>query len=215
MKVYFISGLAADKRVFQNIILPSGFHPVYLDWISPNKYESLESYAHRLAEKIDLKERFSIIGVSMGGMIASEIAKKHLPVSTILISSAATCKQFPTIFTIAYFFRIHKIVPTSLLKSASILKRFFSAEDPQHKLILKQVIKESDPHFIRWAINAILQWKNEDIPERLWHIHGTKDRVLPIGKTRPTHVIIDADHLMVMSRAGELNQIIESILKVH
>ena len=53
MKVYFISGLAADKRIFKNLRLPEGFEPVYLDWISPLKDESLRDYALRLAKKID------------------------------------------------------------------------------------------------------------------------------------------------------------------
>ena len=42
MKVYFVSGLAADKRVFKHIILPVGFETVYLDWITPLKNESLK-----------------------------------------------------------------------------------------------------------------------------------------------------------------------------
>ena len=62
MKVYFISGLAADSRVFKHIRLPEKYQPVYLDWIKANKNESLESYALRLAKKIDMNEKF-ILGV--------------------------------------------------------------------------------------------------------------------------------------------------------
>ena len=45
MKIYFISGLAADRRIFKNLRLPDGFEPVYLDWISPLKDESLHADA--------------------------------------------------------------------------------------------------------------------------------------------------------------------------
>lgn len=214
MKVYFISGLAADSRVFKHIRLPEGFEIVHLHWIDPQKNESLESYALRLADKIDRNERFVLIGLSMGGMIASEIAKKYKPAVTILLSSVPTYKDFPVAFKIAYRTRLHKVVPTSFLKSASIIKRFFSAEDAQDKIILRQVIKDSDTGFIRWALGAILQWKNEDIPGSLWHIHGTNDRVLPIRYTKPTHIISKGGHLMVMSRAGELNELIKKLLPV-
>ncbi len=212
MKVYFISGLAADKRVFNNLILPIGFEAIYLDWITPLKNESLESYALRLAEKIDTTEDFSLVGLSMGGMIATEISKKYNPVTTILLSSIPSHKHFPARFRIAYFLRLHKLTPTYVLKSASIMKRIFSTEDPKDKLILKQVIKDSDSSFIRWALDAILKWKNEDIPENIYHIHGTNDLVLPIRYTKPTHTIHKAGHLMVMSRANELNKIIGEIL---
>lgn len=212
MKVYFISGLAADSRVFKHIQLPEGFEIVHLHWISPQKNESLESYALRLAEKIDSTENFGLVGLSMGGMIASVISKKYNPVITILISSVPTHKHFPAAFKIAYFTRLHKIVPASFLKSASILKRFFSAEDPQDKIVLRQVIKDSDAGFIRWALGAILQWKNEDIPAHLYHIHGTNDRVLPVRYTKPTHIISKGGHLMVMSRAGELNDLFGKLL---
>ena len=212
MKVYFISGLAADKRVFKHIQLPAGFEPVYIDWIDPIKNESLQSYALRLAEKIKTTEKFSLVGLSMGGMIATEIAKKYKPVVTILLSSVPTYKQFPARFRLAYFIRLHKVVPVTFLKSASLVLRLFSSEDIQDRIVLSQVVKDSDTGFIRWAIGAILQWKNEDIPDSLWHIHGTKDRILPMRNAKPTHIIDNGGHLMVMSKARELNELLRRML---
>ena len=213
MKIYFISGLAADRRVFKYIQLPKGFEAVHLDWIDPKKNESLEAYAWRLAEKIDTKEEFILLGLSMGGMIAAEIAKKYKPAGTILLSSVSTYKQFPSRFKIAYYLRLHKIVPAQFFKSASVLKRLFAtSETPADKLLIQEIIRESDTEFIRWALGAILQWKNEEAPSPLWHIHGSKDEILPMKKTSPTHIIPKGTHLMVISRAGELNKLLEEVL---
>lgn len=212
MKVYFISGLAADSRVFKHIQLPVGFETIYLDWINPHKNESLQSYALRLAEKIIPNERFVLIGLSMGGMIASEIAKKYKPVATILVSSASTHRQFPGRFRVAYFFRLHKVVPANFFKSTSLIKRLFTTESPEDKKVIREIIKDSDPAFIRWALGAILRWRNEEQPESLWHIHGTRDEVLPFRKTNPTHTIKKGTHLMVMSRAAELNKFLHEVL---
>lgn len=215
MKVYFISGLAADSRVFKHIELPVNCETVYLDWIEPQKQESLSSYAGRLAEKIDHKQPFALIGLSMGGMMAAEIAKIHKPAVTILLSSVPVHTHLPYYFSWAHRLKLHKIVPVGLLKTASILKRGMTPDSKEDKLVLKQVIRESDPAFIRWAMNAILNWKNEDIPQPYWHIHGTKDEILPLKFTRPTHLVEGGNHLMIMSRAAELNLLLKQLLEEH
>jgi len=212
MKVYFISGLGADSRVFKHIRLPSGCEKIYLEWIQPIKNESLGSYALRLAKDIDTNERFALIGLSMGGMIASEISKTYSPVTTILLSSVPTSRQLPGHFKIAYALNLHRLIPMKLIKSVTILKRLFTAEDPADKIILRQVIRDSDPIFIRWAMGAILQWDNDKMPFPLWQIHGTKDEIIPLRYTKPTHTIPKGTHMMVMTKAKELNKILEEAL---
>jgi pimeloyl-ACP methyl ester carboxylesterase len=212
MKLYFISGLGADGRVFKNIQLPPGFSMIHLDWIEPTKNESLPEYAGRLATKIDTGEDFGLVGLSLGGMMASEIAKTHHPVTTILLSSIPVHSCLPGYFHWAYKLKLHKLVPIGFLKTASIFKRKFSPDKPEDKLILKQVIRDTDPVFVRWALNAILTWRNETAPSNCWHIHGSKDEILPIRYTKPTHIIEGGNHLMIMNKADELNKILRQIL---
>jgi pimeloyl-ACP methyl ester carboxylesterase len=212
MKVYFISGLAADCRVFRYIQLPEGFDAVYLDWIDPQPNESITSYALRLADNIDATHPFALIGLSMGGMIATEIAKQYHPQITILISSIPSSTHLPGYLKVAGKLRIHKLLPVSFVKSAAILKRSFTKETPEDKELLKQIIRDSDPAFIRWAMDAILKWKCEEPPAGFVHIHGTRDEVLPMRYTKPTHTIRNGGHLMVMTRANELNEIVNNCL---
>jgi pimeloyl-ACP methyl ester carboxylesterase len=214
MKVYFISGLAADSRVFKHIQLPVHCEAVFVDWITPEKNESLRRYSLRLATKINTREPFAIIGLSMGGMITAEIIKLHKPVVAVLISSIPSSKQLPVYFKIAGKLKLYKIVPVSFAKSMSVMKRLFTTETRDDKSTLKQIIRESDPAFIRWAMGAILNWKSETPPETYVHIHGSKDEVLPLRFTNPTHVIQKAGHLMVMNRAKEINAILQEVLPV-
>jgi pimeloyl-ACP methyl ester carboxylesterase len=72
-KVYFISGLCADKRAFSFLNL-SFCEPVFINWIQPLKNESLSAYALRLKEQIR-DDNPIIVGVSFGGMLATEMAK--------------------------------------------------------------------------------------------------------------------------------------------
>lgn len=212
MKVYFISGLAADSRVFKNIQLPVHCEAVFLEWIAPLKKESLSSYASRLSSKIDTREPFAIIGLSMGGMMVSEMVKQLHPMVTILISSVPTSNHLPFYFKAAGALRLHKCVPIPLVKSAAKIKRVFAAETEEDKQILRAIINESDNCFIHWAMDAVLTWRNEEVPASYIHIHGTRDEVIPIRFTKPTHTIRNAGHLMVMNRSTEINKILEEVL---
>lgn len=212
MKVYFIPGLAADKRVFRHIQLPRGFEAVYLDWISPQPEESLQAYALRLAGNIDTTEPFALVGLSFGGMLATEIAKQYQPVATILISSIPVSDQLPGYFRLAAKLQLHKIVPVSLIKSSAAAKRFFTREHSDDKKLLWQIIDESDTGLIRWSMNAILEWQNHTIPQPVWHIHGARDEVLPIRFTHPTHTVAKAGHLLVMTCPETVNAFLSDIL---
>jgi pimeloyl-ACP methyl ester carboxylesterase len=212
VKVYFISGLAADRRVFKNIELPNGFDAVHLDWITPHEKESLREYALRLAKKIDTSEEFALVGLSMGGMIAVEIANHIHPKYTIIISSIPISSQLPYYFRIGAKLYLHHLVSIRLIKIAAIAKRLFTTETKEDKEMLKMIIRESDPAFIKWALAAILDWDNQRVPGNLIHLHGSRDEILLIKFTKPTHVITRAGHLMVMNRAKEINGILNQIL---
>ncbi len=109
MKVYFISGLGADDRVFRQLNLP-GIEPVYLNWITPIKNESIESYAGRMAEKIT-ESNPVIVGLSFGGMIGMEIAKLIPVKKLILISSAKGEKELPPYFLMGRSVPLYKLFP--------------------------------------------------------------------------------------------------------
>jgi hypothetical protein len=48
------------------------------------------------------------------------------------------------------------------------------------------------------------------VPEKLVHIHGTRDGILPVRFTKPTHTIAGG-HLMVLNRAHEINKILNDV----
>lgn len=212
MKVYFISGLGADCRIFRHIRLPEGFEPVNLDWIPPLKDETLRGYALRLAERIDTTEPFAMFGLSMGGMLSIEIAKQYHPAITILISSIPCSDHLPLLYRAAGKLKIHRIVPVSLLKSASLVKRFFTAEKNEDKQLMRQLIAETDPKFVYWALGAIVNWKCDVYNGPYIHIHGRTDMILPMRYTKPTHIIPTAGHVMILTKAAEINRILQETL---
>ena len=93
MKFYLIGGLGADERVFECLQL--NVDCKVIKWIKPYKNEALDSYTLRILPQIEQHEKFALLGVSFGGIVAIEIAKIIKPELLILISSVTDSKQFP------------------------------------------------------------------------------------------------------------------------
>jgi pimeloyl-ACP methyl ester carboxylesterase len=212
MNVYFIPGLGADKRIFRNIRLPAGCEPHYLDWIPHRKKESLRDYSLRIAENIDVSKPFTIVGLSFGGMLAAEIVSTFSTGKMVIISSVPRAIELPVYYRFAGKIGLHRLLPVSLFKSASLMKRLFTAETPEQKAYLKMMIRQVDTSFIRWAIDAIVKWKGGVNNTEYIHIHGSRDEVLPSTFCKPTHLIRGGGHLMILTRAGEINDILKSYL---
>ena len=215
MKAYFISGLGADKMAFKRIKLPEGYEPIYLDWITPEKDESLSNYARRFASLIKNDDAFILIGLSFGGMLACEIARLRNPMKTIIISSLASSAELPWYFKQAGKIGLHKAVPIKLMKAGSIFKNLMGANTKEDKAIIINYAKSADPNLVRWSLHAIFNW---DHPQRLpgiIHLHGSNDRTLPVKYTHPNYIIKDGGHLMVFNKADEVNKILTEVLSVN
>ena len=210
--IYLISGLGADERVFQNLDF-GRLKPTFIKWIEPRQNETIQEYALRLSEQIVTKKPI-ILGVSFGGMIAIEIAKQIDYQQVILISSAKTKTEIPLIYRILGRLKLHKLIPIRLFKQANILTYwFFGMNSKSEKKMLKGILNDTDSTFLKWAMDAIITWKNEVIIDKLVHFHGDNDRILPIKNIVKVDLIIpNGGHLMVFNRADVINDahIIES-----
>jgi len=213
MNVYFISGLGADRFIFNKIQLPHGFTKLHLDWIRPQPDEKLEQYAERLSSSIEKDHPFALVGLSFGGMLAMEIARILPAALVVLISSIPSSRCLPPYYKFAGKFDLQRWVPISLLKSASLLKRLFTVETSEEKKYLRKAIRETDPGFIRWSLGAIVHWRYMPPDANYISIHGTADRLLPIRYTAATHVIRGGGHLMILTRSNDINHILNAELK--
>ncbi|MFT6966836.1 MAG: pimeloyl-ACP methyl ester carboxylesterase [Marivirga sp.] len=212
MKVYGIGGLGVDERVFSALNLD--FELIALNWIDPQSKESTNSYANRLAEQIDQKASFAIIGVSFGGMIAIELSKILNPEKIILISSATSEQDILLAFRLFGKTGIIHLVPDFLIKPPQFLVNyFFGISDDSHKKALKQILADTDLQFLRWAANKIMKWDNSELPSNLVRIHGSADRLLNYQKKDKVTVIPTAGHFMIMNRADELSKILNKEVK--
>lgn len=206
--IYLLSGLGADKRVYDFIDL-SGHKLTHIDWIAPLNNEPLGDYAKRLAKQIHSTHPI-LIGVSFGGMMAIELAKLIETEKIILISSAKTKFDIPFYFRFTGWLKLHKLAQTALLKKVNWLTYWiFGAESEIERKLLKQIIQDTDPKFLTWAIDKIVTWKNEVI-SNVKHIHGTRDRLLLLQTA--DFKINNGGHLMIVNKGEEISDVIRKII---
>ncbi|KAA3637909.1 MAG: alpha/beta hydrolase [Bacteroidetes bacterium] len=205
MKIYAFSGLGVDERVFQFLQLDHEL--IHIEWLPPTQRETLPEYAKRLSKSINTREPFGLLGVSFGGMIAIEVAKKLNPHFTVLISSAARASELPPIVRFIRITKLYKFIPFGLVKVFPFpVVWLFST---RNKSMLKQIIQETDFVFLKWAFGSIVHWKNEEVPENCYTIHGTKDRLIPL-RGKADFPVIQGGHFMIVDKADEISQIIKN-----
>jgi pimeloyl-ACP methyl ester carboxylesterase len=212
LKAYFISGLGADKKAFQRIQLPQGYEPVYLEWMTPQKEESLTDYARRFSSQIKNDDAFILIGLSFGGMLATEIARLRKPLKTIIISSIGSSNELPWYFKSAGKIGLHKAVPIKFLTAGTMLKNVMGVGSKEDKAIIYNYAKFADPYLVRWSLNAIINWYQPERLPGIVHLHGSNDHMLPLRFTHPDYIIKNGGHLMVFNKAEEVNRILNEVL---
>ena len=215
MNLYFLSGLGADKRVFQKLRLPEQYNVHHVGWLPPDADESLQNYAGRLLLQVNTADPFILIGLSFGGIVAIEMSKCSQPVQTVLVSSISGPAELSAGMIRAGKWKLQRFIPPSLLlKPSRLLFRLFGARSEEEKQMLRDILADTDPVFFRWALNRMTSWDNHWKPTRLLHIHGTADRILPYRENMQAKKVIGGGHLMVYSHAAIVSTLLAENLRM-
>lgn len=211
IKVFGISGLGADKRIFDYLNLDYEFIP--LDWIVPKSKETIQQYAQRMIDhyKIDKELNVVILGVSFGGMIASEMNSILNPTKTFVISSATKSSELPWLFSIAGKLKLIHLIPKKLLKPNVRIAAFLFGT--KKKKLLKAIIDDTDLDFLKWGIYAITNWKKTESDSKIITLHGTKDKVIP-SKGQKNHLLHNGGHFMIVDMTDKVSAIINKEIQL-
>jgi pimeloyl-ACP methyl ester carboxylesterase len=212
-KIFLIPGMGADTRIYNNIdLLDNDVIPV--NWIMPDINDTLTSYAQKLILQYHISNNSILIGNSLGGMIAIEIANM-VPISkVILISSIKTINEAPWYFKLFRNIPVYKMLPNGLMNTGGVfIKPVFGNMKPDDLWLFKDMLKKSSPVFVKWAMGAVLKWNNQTIPPNVYHIIGDKDRVFNYKLIKDAIIIEGGTHIMVFDMAKQINKLLKTILK--
>ncbi|NJL45490.1 MAG: alpha/beta hydrolase [Leptolyngbyaceae cyanobacterium SM2_3_12] len=148
----------------------------------------MEQYAQRLLSQVKAKHPI-LVGLSFGGLVAVEMAKQCQPAQVILLSSAKTAAEIPIYFKLFRWLPVQRIIPFKQLLWAvyGIINWLFGLDMQTERDLLKEILIDTDPGFLRWAMERVVTWRNQEVPGNLVHIHGGRDRVFPPLFPQPRH----------------------------
>jgi len=210
MRVYFISGLGADERVFQFLDLP-GVEKVFVRWLPPEPHEPLAAYCARLLPQLDRSREINLVGISFGGIVAQEIARLVPCRRVVLLSSIKGPWEMDWKLRLVARAGFYRPVPAAWLQWSNLLTAnyYFGVETRAEAALLRQIILDTDPEFSRWAIAEIMTWAGPPAGLSVAHLHGGRDRIFPAGPVRGAVLVPDGGHFMVVSRAAAVSAFIQ------
>jgi pimeloyl-ACP methyl ester carboxylesterase len=212
--IYLFPGQGSDYRIFKRITWKESYDTVYMHFPVPDKNESLSEYALRFIPLIDTTSDFILIGVSLGGMICTELADLLDPEKTILISSAKMSDELPDRYTFQKSIKLNRAVPKNTVKKGAIILQPIVEPDSKEDLdFFRSMLGAKDPTYLKRTVDMIINWDRSNYDPEIIHIHGDIDHTIPFKNVKADFVIKDGSHMMVYIRAEEISEILNEVLK--
>ncbi|MFN6177307.1 MAG: alpha/beta fold hydrolase [Flavobacteriales bacterium] len=213
MDLYLLPGLGADHRLFGKLDLPG--HTIhYLDWPEMPEGSLLRDYASVLAAKVDTKRPHTLIGVSMGGMVAQELAILSRPERVVIVSSWKGPQEMPPPLKLLRGTHPERILSKVFIqRSLPFMRWQMGVESAESSTLFDGLLMVHTLAQLKVQINACLSWDGPLARAKgLVHIHGDHDRLMPIGYIEQPIVVKGGGHFMVFDRAAEVSERIRTAL---
>lgn len=188
-RIIVLPGMGADNRMYSGPwrTLPNA---TFIDWPEHRGEKTIADVAGRVVDEFHIADGDVVIGSSLGGIVACEIARLRRLRTLVLIGSAVNKDEICSLLAL-----LHPIADFAPLK-------FIQAAAGKVPSELTDMFRSAQPEFIRAMCRAIFDWNGfEGSSEKLIRIHGRYDRVIPLPPK--VDLVIDGGHLIAMTHAPE------------
>jgi pimeloyl-ACP methyl ester carboxylesterase len=209
MTLFAFSGLGAYNGVFNNLNINAEIVPI--PYAQPHENEPIEVYTRRLLQNFRPSGEFGFIGISFGGVVATEAAKLFGGKALILVSSIRTKNDIPTRYRLVAKTGILDKLPGDSSALPDSLAGFVLGE--KQKNMLGYVLDKMSGSFTRWAIKQMLLWNGQDKLHNTLMLSGSNDNILPPSSKENDQIVIEGGgHFMVYDRGQEISKHINGFL---
>jgi pimeloyl-ACP methyl ester carboxylesterase len=206
---YILPGLGVDATMYG-----SAFRTLkdvhYADWPHYNNEKSIKDIAITLIDQYKIYSSDIVGGSSLGGMVASEIAKYTEVRKIVLIGSTLTPETINPI--LKKLSVLSEIAPIHLIQALADRTSVITKNNVWKKLF--KMFGNANTAFIKTMCKAIFEWDGNPMPKcACAHIHGAKDRVIYPPQTGAT-IIDDGGHLIAMTHEEEVAKFLKESITV-
>ncbi|MCP5521736.1 MAG: hypothetical protein H7A46_09325 [Verrucomicrobiales bacterium] len=188
-QVFILPGMGGDHLMYPDP-WPGLPGAVLLDWPAYREEDSLEAMAVSVIEAADIPDGAVVIGSSLGGMVACEIARLRKLRGLVLLGSAEQPGEVSRLLRVLH--PLADYTPFEFLQAAS-------GKLPHD---LTQMFARSEAPFIRAMCRAIFRWPGFSAPGPVpLRIHGRHDHIIP--PPDDPDLLLDGGHLIAMTHARE------------
>lgn len=211
--VYLIPGQGSDFRIFNSLELNDSYEIRYIHHCIPDEGMTMSDYAKELSFQIDTSSPFILIGVSLGGMLSVEISEFLTPEKVIIISSAKSHNELPRRYRFQKNIPIYDLVSGEMSKKGALfLQPIVEPDRDNMKDTFVAMLNDKDPDFLKKTIAMIMEWDRVEYPDNIIHIHGNRDKTIPIRNVEYDYLVEKGSHMMVLTRGEEISTLILMIL---
>jgi hypothetical protein len=103
------------------------------------------------------------------------------------------------------------LIAKKLAKTVPFGRGWFLGANKTDQLdLLMQMFLETPNSFLQWTTKAIRGWMGyEGKYGSIYHIHGSRDRLIPCKNVKPNSVIEGGGHTIILTHPMEVNEFIE------
>lgn len=210
MKLYLLPGVGCDGRLFGRLDL-QGLDVVHLEWPAFEADDTLGRIAGRLREQVRADEPHVLAGVSMGGMVAQELAVLTRPAKVVLISSWTGPREWNLLTRVNARLGLHRAIRDWTVRAVWPVKRLIDRRAADIDALLLEMALRQGAVQLRRGTAAIMRWKGSSWDGPLVRIHGDKDIVTPL-RFPVDQVVRGGQHTMVLTRAPEVAHLLRKAL---
>ncbi|MFO1475170.1 MAG: hypothetical protein U1F98_00790 [Verrucomicrobiota bacterium] len=187
--IHALPGMGADRRMFPR---PWESLPSFAahNWPPYRGERDLPALARQVVEHFGIQDQDTVIGASLGGMVACEIARIRNLRALFLVGSATHRQEINRFFSLLH--PLAAVTPWKTLRRA--------ARHLPHDFTL--MFADSDTDFVRAMCHAVFQWKGlHSSSTPCYRLHGRKDRIIPCPPA--PDLALEGGHLISMTHAAE------------
>lgn len=213
MVIYAIPGLGTTEKLYVNTKIKD-VEIIVLNWPTPDKNDTMETYARKFLPQINTSVPFCLLGVSFGGMLCTELSKIISPQKVFLISTCKSRKELPWFIKTMKYISLHKIISEKTHRKMAYQGRWIIGFGKAYIPEFLGMVNGMTENYFKYCINIIVSWEGKELPKNSIHIHGDADRLLWYKYVKPDYTIKQGSHAMVVFRAEEINAVIKKELNL-